>query len=79
MFNSGLFSDAIFSLTVQFSWKEMSRTHLKFTFLVPNSCSCQKGKGGVVSSEVKSHFKLRSSNNGTSIERDQFPEILFAV
>ena len=34
-----------------------------------NSWSYQKGKGGVVSSEVKFDFRLCASNNGTSIER----------
>ena len=44
-----------------------------------NSCSYPKGKDVVVSSEVKFDFRLFSSNNGTSIERGQFPEILSTV
>ena len=41
-----------------------------------SSCSYQKNKGVVVSSEVKFYFRLCSSNNGTSFERGLFPEIL---
>ena len=45
-----------------------------------NSCSCQKGKMVVVSSGVRFNFRVCcGSNNGTSVERGQFPEILFTV
>ena len=43
-----------------------------------NSCSCQKGKAVVVSSEVTFRFKVCCGvNNGTNVNRGQFPEILF--
>jgi len=45
-----------------------------------NSCLGQKGEGSVVSSGVEFKFALCcSSNNGTNVERGQFPEILFTV
>jgi len=45
-----------------------------------NSCLGQKGEGFVVSSGVKFNFDICcSSNNGTNVERGQFPEILFTV
>ena len=43
-----------------------------------NSCSCQKGKAVVVSSEVTFRFKVCCGvNNGTNVGHGQFSEILF--
>ena len=45
-----------------------------------NSCLGQKGERFVVSSGVKFNFDICCpSNNGTNVERGQFPEILFTV
>ena len=54
--------------------------HVEARISGANSCSCQKGKDVVVSSGVTFNFRLCcSTNNGTNVERGQFPEILFSV
>ena len=74
MCNNDLFSDAIFFFDRSFFLSCMYgfEAHISGA----HSCSYLKGKGVVVSSEVKFDLRLCSSNNATSIERGQFPEIL---
>ena len=82
MFNYDLFSDALVSLTVQFSCHVC---HAQFNYRFEahisgaKSRKYQKGKGVMVSSEVKFDFRLCSSNNVKSTERSQLQAIFFTV